>query len=361
MVTIAQGQAVALFAFDVGYEVSLQEVSSLLSSSPVQPLSRKRQTPSYLQYTDPPPQVLNLGETPAIGAEGPGQLQATVFSFGAISLAFRWPLRLELDQLPQLSQRLYGLELEKQARSQVSSLMEKLRPAIARPQLSNLVEDYYLYILEELDSPLKAEDLLAHHRATLAQVLRFETLPLSFEQQEEALCQAISYYENDLVLVDWNASIIYDRDHYDTVNVLELINVELLEARYIDAQLDRQVGSYEGLVQKRFVWPIPLRTPYRQAIEELAELRLEYSLLSERVDNALKLIGDLYLAKVHAAATKRFYLREWEAAIAQKLDIVANLYQLLTDRLGSIQGQTLELVVIALIFFEVVMAFVRGG
>ena len=59
----------------------------------------------------------------------------------------------------------------------------------------------------------------------------FETQSLSADQQDEALNQHLSYYENDLVIVDWNVSIVYDRDYWDTVNVLELLNVELLEAR----------------------------------------------------------------------------------------------------------------------------------
>jgi len=41
----------------------------------------------------------------------------------------------------------------------------------------------------------------------------------------------VRYLENDLTVVDWNAAVIYDRDHEDTVRVLELFNVELLEAR----------------------------------------------------------------------------------------------------------------------------------
>jgi len=73
--------------------------------------------------------------------------------------------------------------------------MEKIETAIVRPELSELLEDYYLFILEALDQPWKARDLLTQSRATLAQVLQFETQPLSPEQQEEALSQRISYYE----------------------------------------------------------------------------------------------------------------------------------------------------------------------
>ena len=85
-------------------------------------------------------------------------------------------------------------------------------------------------------------------------------------------------------------------------------------------------------------------------------MRLEALLLNERVDNPLKLIGDLYLARVHAAAAKRLYLQDWEVAIARKLDIIDSLYELLTDRVRNAQGQTLELVVIGLILVEILVA-----
>jgi hypothetical protein len=166
---------------------------------------------------------------------------------------------------------------------------------------------------------------LAQSLATLAQVLPFETQLLSQEHQNEALSQKIAYYENDLVIIDWNAAIICDRDYWDSANVLELLNVELLEARYTDAQLDRRMGNHQGLIQRRTEWPLPFRIPHRKEIQDLAELRIESLLLSDRVENALKLIGDPYLARVHAAATARCYLPEWESAISRKLDIIASL------------------------------------
>ncbi len=111
---------------------------------------------------------------------------------------------------------------------------------------------------------------------------------------------------------------------------------------------------------KRAAGIIPLRTPYKKALYQLAELRLESLLLSERVDNALKLIGDLYLARVHSAAAKRLYLQDWEMSISRKLDIIDSLYQLLTDRVRNAQSQTLELVVIALIIVEILIAIITS-
>ncbi len=362
MVELLQAQIVVLFAFDVGYEIDLERVNKLLRSSPLQPLIHKKPTPNYLQYSRVP-QVLNLGSFEQKFFGRAGQVQATVFDFGAVSIAYRWllesPHSLKLEDLPGLSQQLFQSRLEEQARVQLQTLVEKIRPAIVRPEISTLVEDYYLFIFEKFDQLLSAEALLNQYSPVLAQTLRFDLQTLSTQQQKEALSQPISYYVNDLVLIDWNAAIIYDQDYSDTLSVLELVNIALLEAHYIDSQLDQRVREYEGLLHKRAKWPIPLRRPYQKTLKELAQLRIDYSLLAERADNALKLIGDLYLARIHSAAASRFYLHEWETDISRKLEIIGELYQLLNDRVETAQSQTLELVVIILILIEIIMGLVR--
>jgi hypothetical protein len=362
MTQIQQGHVTALFAFDIGYEVALDQVRELLMTTPVQPLSRKKQTPTYLQYSKPP-QMLHLGTTQEL-LSLPGTIQATIFDFGAISIAYRWPLAssnepLDLAQLPQISHDLYEHNLEVHARELLGSLLQRMQPAITKPAFSNLVEDYYLFVIEKFDAPLTAEALLESHGAALAQTLRFETRPLSRELQDEALGQRISYYTDDLVLLDWNAALIFDADHEDTVNVLELLNVELLEARYIDAQLDKRLEEYERLIHRPRKWRLPLRNPYEKTLEELSDARIESSLLAERVENALKLIGNLYLARLHSLAAERFYLHEWQQQITEKLNIASEFYQLLTDRVHTAQSHTLELIVIVLILVEVVMGFLR--
>ena len=134
MTRVLQGQVQALFAFDVGYEVSLERLSAMMATTPVQPLSRKKQTPTYLQYTKPP-QILHLGL--ATGHfPAPGNIHATIFDFGAVSISYRWNLAQaeppSLNDLPQISHDLYHLNLEAHAQEQVESLMRKIEPAIKR-------------------------------------------------------------------------------------------------------------------------------------------------------------------------------------------------------------------------------------
>jgi hypothetical protein len=166
----------------------------------------------------------------------------------------------------------------------------------------------------------------------------------------------MSYYPDDLVIVDWNAAIIYDRDYEDTANVLEFLNVELLETRYIDSILDQRIEEYGALVHRKTEWPVPLRTPYKRTLQELAEMRTESLLLAERVENSLKLVGDPYLARVHSAAAERFHLREWGHIISDKLDIIGTFYQILADRVRTSQSQALELTVIIVIIIELMVA-----
>lgn len=359
MTKILKGHLIALFAFDIGYEVSLERLSSLIATAPIQPLSRRRQTPTYLQYTRAPV-ILDLDTREELAGVG-ASLQVTIFDFGAVSLAYRWPLsvnreNLTFEDLPAISAEIYGRNLEQAAREEVVKLIEKIALAIDRPKLSGLVEDYYLFIIEQLQPQLSADELLIQHRRELAQSLCFETLPLSKLQQEEVLNQTVSYLDNDLTIIDWNAAIIYDRDYDDTAKVLELLNVELLEARYIDDTLDERVTAYAGFVQRPTSFPIPLRTPYRRVLQELTEWRVESTVLAERVGNSLKLIGDLYLSRIHSAASTKTHLPEWERIISGKLQILDELYDRVNDRMRASQSQALELIIVALIVFEVLLA-----
>ncbi len=365
---ILAGGITALFAFDVGFEIELDRLAELTETA--QPLTGRKRTPSHLQFARPP-RVVRL--SPGIELfGGTAQVLATIYDFGAVSIAYRWSLPaasrngepgegLPIEELPALASELAGTALEADARERVVGLIARIVGAVVRPELSPLVEDYYLMILERFDWPLDAERILADHGETIARALRFETAPLSREHVAEALSTRVSYYEHDLVVVDWNAALICDPEFEDTASVLELMNVELLEARHVDAQLDRRIDGFGALMRRNTPWPVPLRTPYLTTLHDLAELRIDSSVLSERVGNALKLIGDLYLAKIHNAAVQRFYLQEWERTIAGKLELIDDFYEVLADRAHTAQSQALELVVILLIFVELVLALIERG
>src|SRR5215813_910772 len=130
MTRIVRGQLIALFAFDIGYEVSLENLASFFSAAPVQPLSRKRQTPPHLQYARSPVTLDLQSSQQRLGSSC--RLQATVFDFGVVSLAYRWTLPmngsfLTVECLAELSSEIYSSNLEIDARKDVTSLVERIR------------------------------------------------------------------------------------------------------------------------------------------------------------------------------------------------------------------------------------------
>jgi uncharacterized Rmd1/YagE family protein len=75
------------------------------------------------------------------------------------------------------------------------------------------------------------------------------------------------------------------------------------------------------------------------------------------VNNALKLLGDQYLARLYRAATERFHLAEWDNAIIRKLETLDSIYGKISDRVASQRMEALEWIVIILIAVEIALPF----
>jgi uncharacterized Rmd1/YagE family protein len=91
----------------------------------------------------------------------------------------------------------------------------------------------------------------------------------------------------------------------------------------------------------------------------LGELRIDANNLFERTGNALKMVGDQYLARVYRMVAERFHLGQWEQSIRRSLDLVEGTYQVMSDQSGSFRVEMLEIIVIVLIAIEIVLAFLR--
>ena len=172
----------------------------------------------------------------------------------------------------------------------------------------------------------------------------------------------LSYYPDDLVVTEWNVALVVDDvDYADTVNVLEHLNVQLLELRYYDDVLDRFMSdAFARATAPPRGLPL-LHRPYRRAVTELTAIRLDVAGIVERVHNALKLSGDLYLAKVYTRTAERLALRAWEESVGRKLDVLEQIHNLLLERATTARGEALELTIIVLIVMEIALLLGRLG
>jgi hypothetical protein len=243
------------------------------------------------------------------------------------------------------------------ARSTLMPLYQRLKPAIRSPIWHDTVVEEY-FVFQITPEGTNAQDWMSQHRSWLGNVLRLEEQKLSDDEITDALRLKLSYTPDDLFLPDWGAAILRDHDCEETLQAIEFANLQLLELRHIDDRLDEFLLETEKHINSKsrrvFTWHGPSATQ-----RLLGEMNMEAATLFERSTNALKLVGDTYLARVYRLLAERFRLSTWETGIQRKLDTIEGIYEVVTDQAEAARSTALELIVIALIAVEVVMAFVR--
>lgn len=347
---------IALFAFDVAGAIDLDRVPAVLRPGRAV-LSGRKPAPEYVRYAVPPVE-LSLGTRPFWVGEGFGPATATarLFDFGAVSLAFEIPLPDRLAALPALAAALARADAAAEARKVLDELLAQIRPALDGGFESDLVEDYYVFQVDALDPPEEAEGLLRRHAGILASVVAMDTGPLARQQIEESLHEPLSFSPNDLVVATWSAAFVLDPDWTDTLLVFDFLNVQLVEFRVLDGQLDAALARYSGAVYREpGVWSA-VRGPHREAIRELSERLVEAQRLGERVENAVKLVPDVYLARVHRRTAARLGLPTWQRLVDGKLDAVRHLTSVLVERAAARRAEILEIAIIVLIALEIALA-----
>ncbi len=283
--------------------------------------------------------------------------ELTLFDFGAISLAVRFPLEATPRALLQLAGALAEpAPLNDAARRLIAPWIERLHPAVYDFAHSDMSEEYILFQLAGPRLPW-----LEEHGDWIAGLVRLESEPLSRDEVREATKLALAYTPSDLVVLDWAAGFIVDADCADTLQVIEFANVQLLEFRHIDDRLDDRLEAAYRLIrpERRRRWGTGLWATHGVAVRQVRELEIEAASLFERVDNALKLIGDHYLSRIFDLASTRFHLRGWQQSIRRKLETVGDVYDLLVQQSGGQRMEALEITVVLLIALEIALAFWR--
>src|SRR5208283_4391437 len=150
-----------------------------------------------------------------------------------------------------------------------------------------LSEDYYIFQLSQVPGQPRGEDLLAQHGSKIAQMLRGEQTPLARSENDDILPASLSYYPTDMVVVGWNAALVYDTPlgAETSVQILEYANSQLLEFRHYDELLTRELaGVYRSLKHRAGVWR---RWQMGSEASRLNSVTVEVTELVERADTAI--------------------------------------------------------------------------
>ena len=353
------GSLLVLIQFDVCEEIRLDQLGQILGARTAD-ASFKHLAPGYVRYQRPPveealePIVLESGE----------RLQGEIkyFDYGVVSVVFELPFSGDWDKLVQLSSRwVWDTNFESLAARIVKKKLERAAPALVKPYTGEwLKEDYFIFHLREIAGSPSAADLLASEGDRISQVVRGESQRLSEGERQEILQSRISYYPNDLVVIGWNAAFIYDSPAgaETAIQLLQYANSQLLEFRHYDELLTKQLENVYAFLDRgsHGLWS---RWRTARAASKLHTVLLDVSELTERADNAIKFLSDMFSARLYKLAASKVGVLDYKDLVQQKLQTAEELYRFMVDEFNQSRAFVLELMVVVILIIELIWIF-RG-
>lgn len=355
-----QGTCAVIFCFDVGQAIDLNRATEILARSQSLPspqreqLQLRRRAPRYFSF-DPAP-VRFLQASPPVSRAGfqfASRTETTLYDFGGVSVVYTIPITGRLSDLVALANALSSDDsLLKQSREQLAAILPSLESAISRPRFDELTEDYVTFQLDRFgEDSDRLDDLLRANRTLMAQILRGDASALSAQEIDEALASRISYSQSDAAILDFSAGFVIGSDASDLMDLIEFANVELLEIRHLDEALDDALEE---------VYPILSQSPRGRAssrrLRRVAALQADAAILFEGVNNAIKLVGDHFLARFYRRLTERLHHPDWDSSVLRKLGVLESIYQKLNDQQATRRMELLEWIIIILIALSTVLS-----
>jgi hypothetical protein len=361
------GIAIAYRLYDIGYAIDLDGASRLFAPDATERVRPARSEAQAMQIANPPLAV-NLGEERLHigGGEYAAAMSARVFDFGACSLQLRIaaPPGLPWDEYSAFGTAVDASpELSAIFIRHLAAVRHLLAPTVVRPNLATVEEDYVVFRITRLADTagraLSTDVLTDEH---LVPLLLHERRRLSADARRELLPHRFSYYADDLTILTWdNALVVEPRaEDRDVEYILEFANAQLLELRYYDSVLDAELPTmYDRVAEARGrIFALPTGR-FRPLLGRLQTRVADVTETVERVENALKVTDDVYLARIYAAALELFRGTAWRRGIERKLAIVRETYSMLNAESQAARAEILEVAIIVLIFAEIVLGFMK--
>ena len=360
-----EGAVTSYRLHDVGYALDLAHAARLLEAqSPAR--ARPTRGEAKALIIAQPPLTVPLGPValPADRLPLPAELSACCFDFGVISLRLRVPVAdgTPWVDLLGLARRLERSDLGLIFGPALGALVAQLKPAIERPAIAPVVEDYTVWRFTRLREGAATVTPACLDDSALAGLLLGEARPLTEDARRNLLSRRFSYTDQDLTVLSWDAALVAEPlvSDQDVEFLLEFANAQLLELRVYDAYLDAELPQLydRALLARRGTTALLVRR-FENVLAGLHTMVADTTEVVERVENGLKVTNDVYLARIYQAALTLFREEAWRHGLERKLQIFRDTYAMLNDEAQTARGNILEVIIILLIVTEVILGVLR--
>jgi hypothetical protein len=350
-----QGSVLVLIQFDVCEEINLDSLRDIFGARR-QEASFKHAAPGYVRFQRAPvvepvePLILESGERLDV--------QIKYYDYGVLSVVFELPFSGDWDTLVRLAGRwVWDTDFTSFAQKIVKQKIERARPALIKLYESWLHEDYFVFHVRDIAGNPSAAELLAAQGGRIAQIVRGENMPLSEGEQQEIMQSKISYYPNDLAVISWNGAFLYDSTAgaETVIQLLEYANSQLLEFRHYDELLTHELADvYDFMDHGSGIWA-RWRTAKRAT--RLHTVLLDVDELTERADNAIKFLSDMFSARLYKVAASKIGVTDYKDLVNQKVHTAEELYRFMVDQFHQSRAFVLELMVVIILIIDLIWLF----
>lgn len=366
--SVAAGSATIYRLYDVGYEIDLAHAGRRLAPQ-APPTPRPRRVEGAALVTPNPPLIVDLGTQDVEVARSNVQaaISAAIFDFGVISfrVAIAAPSDLRWSDYVAFAGALHATASGRLLCDKLlPDLLGRLGPAIQRQAIASVTEDYIVFRVAALCDP--GGSRITPPRLSgdaLSALLLNETRALSPAAKRELLPHRFAYTTDDYAVLTWESAFVVEADtaDRDVEYVLEFANAQLLELRVFDAKLDAELPLMYDRVAAARRRPTTVFRRYRSLLAELQTLVADTTEIVERVENALKVTDDVYLARVYSAALRIFRGSAWRRGIDRKLEITRDTYSMLNAESQATRGEVMEFAILLLILGEILLSIFGRG
>jgi len=354
------GDVVYMYAFDIAYEIKRKSIQQLLGC-PVEQYSVdfNKRNPKQIHFYKS--EIIRLPIESKTTPHGKFNVEYTVklLPIGAISIQVKVPFNVQhIDELIEY----HDIEFEDgPLYKKVLKIAEEVRQELA-PNCTRVVEKladeeaYTVFCIHSEtissnDMP-NAEKWWNLNRRAVAALLTQEPKVENLSQQEaeESTGLFLSYYEQDLLVIDWDAALLIDdpKNFEESLYIIELANIQLAELeaydRILDDYLERAYRELRGDGSSR-----------SQMLREMREIRIDLTRMNDSLSNITKFFGDWHLARIYHNVASRFHLTEWYVSLGNKLKTLDGLYEILNQERSNRMMLILEITIVLLFIIDLIV------
>ena len=355
-----KGSVLVLIQFAVCEELKLDILQQAVSARTVDRPQMKNAAPAYVRYRRPPvvdalePLTLETGEL----LEG----EIKYYDYGVVSVLYQFGFEGDWESLVQLSSRwVWDVDFAQRVEPIVRQRLERAGAARVKPFDKWLSEDYFIFHVREATGMPTAAELTRGQEGRIAQIVRGERQPLAEGECAEVMHSQISYYASDVAVIGWNGAVLYDSTAgaESAIQLLEYANSQLLEFRHYDELLTGILDRvYDMLEEKTSVlsrWRLARRAT------RLHTVLLDVEELTERADNAIKFLSDMFAARLYRLAAAKVGVGDYKDLVERKVETAEDLYHFMVDQFNQGRALFLETTVVVILLIELFYLFKGKG